>query len=58
MSVCDPVDGMHVYPPPCVAGMRRIADRYGLVLIAGEIATGFGRTGKLFGMDWAGMIPT
>ncbi|HUC26798.1 MAG TPA: adenosylmethionine--8-amino-7-oxononanoate transaminase [Streptosporangiaceae bacterium] len=49
--------GMHVYPPRCLAGIRRIADRYGLLLIADEIATGFGRTGKLFGMDWAGMFP-
>jgi adenosylmethionine-8-amino-7-oxononanoate aminotransferase len=49
--------GMHAYPPGCLAGLRRIADRYGLVLIADEIATGFGRTGRLFGGDWAGMVP-
>jgi len=49
--------GMHVYPPRCLAGLRRIADRYGLVLIADEIATGFGRTGRLFGVDWAGLAP-
>jgi adenosylmethionine-8-amino-7-oxononanoate aminotransferase len=49
--------GMHAYPPRCLAGLRRIADRYGLVLIADEIATGFGRTGRLFGVDWAGVVP-
>jgi adenosylmethionine---8-amino-7-oxononanoate aminotransferase len=49
--------GMHVYPPRCLAGLRRIADRYGLLLIADEIATGFGRTGAGFAVDWAGVAP-
>jgi adenosylmethionine-8-amino-7-oxononanoate aminotransferase len=49
--------GMHIYPPRCLAGLRRIADRYGLLLIADEIATGFGRTGAGFGVDWAGVSP-
>ena len=49
--------GMHVWPPACVAGLRRIADRYGLLLIADEIATGFGRTGRFFASDWAGAAP-
>src|SRR5688500_11805950 len=37
--------GMHVYPAACLAVMREVADRHGLVLIFDEIATGFGRTG-------------
>jgi adenosylmethionine-8-amino-7-oxononanoate aminotransferase len=49
--------GMHIYPPRCLDGLRRIADRYGLLLIADEIATGFGRTGAGFGVDWAGVAP-
>jgi adenosylmethionine---8-amino-7-oxononanoate aminotransferase len=49
--------GMHVYPPRYVAQLRRIADRHGLLLIADEIATGFGRTGRRFGIDWAGVAP-
>jgi adenosylmethionine---8-amino-7-oxononanoate aminotransferase len=49
--------GMHVYPPRCLSELRRIADRYGLLLIADEIATGFGRTGTLFGVSWAGIAP-
>jgi adenosylmethionine-8-amino-7-oxononanoate aminotransferase len=49
--------GMHIYPPRCLAGLRGIADRYGLLLIADEIATGFGRTGTGFAVDWAGVSP-
>jgi adenosylmethionine---8-amino-7-oxononanoate aminotransferase len=49
--------GMHVYPPRCVAELRRIADTHGILLIADEIATGFGRTGRSFGVDWAGVAP-
>jgi adenosylmethionine---8-amino-7-oxononanoate aminotransferase len=49
--------GMHMYPPRCVAELRRIADEHGILLIADEIATGFGRTGRFFGVDWAGVEP-
>ena len=49
--------GMHIYPPRCVSELRRIADLHGILLIADEIATGFGRTGQFFGVDWAGVAP-
>jgi adenosylmethionine-8-amino-7-oxononanoate aminotransferase len=49
--------GMHAYPPRCLAALRRIADDHDLLLIADEIATGFGRTGPMFGVDWAGIAP-
>lgn len=49
--------GMHIYPPRCVAELRRMADLHGILLIADEIATGFGRTGRFFGVDWAGVAP-
>ncbi len=49
--------GMHIYPPRAVAELRRIADLHGILLIADEIATGFGRTGRLFAVDWADVAP-
>ena len=49
--------GMHVYPPACLAALRAIADRHGFLLIADEIATGFGRTGASFAVDHAGVEP-
>jgi adenosylmethionine-8-amino-7-oxononanoate aminotransferase len=49
--------GMHVYDPRCLRVMRDVADEHGLLLVADEIATGFGRTGRLFASEWAGVAP-
>ena len=49
--------GMHIYPPAVLRILRELADRHGLVLIADEIATGFGRTGQLFAVQHAGIEP-
>lgn len=49
--------GMRPYDPRCVRVMREVADEHGLLLIADEIATGFGRTGRLFACEWADVAP-
>jgi len=49
--------GMHAYRPECLTALRRIADEHDLLLVADEIATGFGRTGPLFAVGWAGVEP-
>jgi len=38
-------------PPAFVDGLRRICDEHGIVLIADEVQTGFGRTGRMFAME-------
>ncbi|MFD1214823.1 adenosylmethionine--8-amino-7-oxononanoate transaminase [Arthrobacter sp. GCM10027362] len=49
--------GMHAYAPECLQALRRVADEHGLLLVFDEIATGFGRTGRLFAGQWAGVVP-
>jgi len=58
--VIEPVQGeggFHVAPPDLLMELRRICDREGILLIADEIQTGFGRTGKMFAIEHSGVQP-
>jgi 4-aminobutyrate aminotransferase len=58
--ILEPVQGeggFYVAPPEFMRAVREICDRHGIVLIADEIQTGFGRTGSLFAMDHYDVVP-
>jgi 4-aminobutyrate aminotransferase/(S)-3-amino-2-methylpropionate transaminase len=44
-------------PAEFLRGLRRIADRHGIVLVSDEIQSGFGRTGTMFAIEHANVVP-
>ena len=49
--------GIVVHPPGYLAAVRELCDRHGALLIADEVATGFGRTGTMFACEQEGVSP-
>jgi adenosylmethionine---8-amino-7-oxononanoate aminotransferase len=49
--------GMIVWPKPFLQGVRRLCDRFGTLMIADEVLTGFGRTGTMFACEHGGVSP-
>jgi 4-aminobutyrate aminotransferase len=58
--VFEPVQGeggFNVIQPDAVRWLRELCDEHGIVLIADEVQTGFGRTGRMFAMEHFGVMP-
>lgn len=58
--IIEPVQGeggIHVAPDVFLKGLRQICNEHGIMLISDEIQAGFGRTGRMFSMEHAGVVP-
>jgi len=58
--VIEPIqgEGGYVVPPKgFISALRKVADDHGILLIIDEVQSGFGRTGKMFAHEWAGVAP-
>ena len=49
--------GMIVHPVEFLRGIRELTSKYGVLLIADEVLTGFGRCGRMFACELAGIVP-
>jgi taurine--2-oxoglutarate transaminase len=50
-------NGIIIPPPGYMEGVRRLCDRFGILLILDEVMSGFGRTGKWFAVDHWDLVP-
>ncbi len=58
--IIEPVQGeggFNVAPPELLRALRRVCDTHGILLIADEIQSGFGRTGRMFAVEHSGVEP-
>jgi 4-aminobutyrate aminotransferase/(S)-3-amino-2-methylpropionate transaminase len=58
--IVEPVSGeggFIPFPDSCLQRLREFCDEHGIVLVADEIQTGFGRTGKMFAVEHSGVVP-
>ena len=57
--IVEPIQGKGVFVPDddYLPGARQLCDKYGTLMIADEVQTGFGRTGKMFAVDHWGVVP-
>ena len=59
--VCEPLlqgaGGFNFYPPAFLQGARKLCDEFQVLMVVDEVATGFGRTGTLFAVEQATIVP-